>query len=69
MHAHVGFIVSGAIEVEYADGCRKSFSAPQAVVIEPGHDGWVVGSSPAVMIEVDFEGETADRFGLGEHRH
>ena len=69
MHAHVGFIVSGSIEVEYADGCRKAFSAPQAVAIDPGHEGWVVGNAPAVMIEVDFEGDTAKRFGLGDHKH
>lgn len=69
MHAHVGFIVSGAVEIEYADGCRKKFTAPQAVAIDPGHDGWVVGNAPAVMIEVDFEGETAERFGIRGHRH
>jgi hypothetical protein len=70
MHAHVGFIVQGAIEVEYADGCRMRFTAPQAVVIEPGHDGWVAGDSSAVMIEVDFESDTARRFGLAErHKH
>lgn len=70
MHAHVGFIVQGAIGIEYPDGCRKDFTAPQAVVIEPGHEGWVTGDSPAVMIEVDFEGDTAHRFGLPEsHRH
>ena len=44
--------------------------APQAVVIEPRHDAWVVGRSPAVVIEFDFEGATAQRFGLPEsHRH
>jgi hypothetical protein len=64
MHTHVGFIVQGAIEVEYADGCRRTFVAPQAVAIEAGHDGWVTGSEPAVMIEFDFEGDTARRFGL-----
>ena len=69
MHAHVGFIVSGAIEVEYADGCRQTFSAPQAVAISPGHEGWVVGNAPAVMIEVDFEGSTAERFGIRAHQH
>jgi hypothetical protein len=70
MHAHVGFIVSGEIEIEYADGCRKRFNAPQAVVIEPGHDGWVVGDAAAVMIEVDFEGDTARQFGLpATHQH
>lgn len=70
MHAHVGFLVSGQIHIEYADGCRLEFSAPQVVAIEPGHDGWVVGTEPAVLVEVDFEGETARRFGMPEdHRH
>jgi hypothetical protein len=70
MHTHVGFIVQGMIEVEYADGCRRRFTAPEAVTIEAGHDGWVVGDEPAVMIEFDFEGATADRFGLpSSHRH
>lgn len=70
MHTHVGFILEGAIEVEYADGCRRRFTAPEAVTIEAGHDGWVAGNEPAVMIEFDFEGDTARRFGLGSsHRH
>lgn len=70
MHAHVGFIVAGSIEVEYGDGCRTRFTAPQAVVIEPGHEGWVAGDGPAVMIEVDFEADTARQFGLPEtHQH
>ena len=70
MHAHVGFIVQGAIEIRYADGCTRRFSAPEAVVIEPGHDGWVAGDRPAVMIEVDFEGDTARQFGLpASHQH
>ncbi|HJR60878.1 MAG TPA: hypothetical protein VJ813_15820 [Vicinamibacterales bacterium] len=69
-HAHIGFIVRGDIEIQYADGCRVRFSAPQAVVIEPGHDGWVAGEGPAVLIEVDFESDTAPQFGLpAVHRH
>jgi hypothetical protein len=41
-----------------------------AVAIEPGHDGWVVGSEPAVMIEFDFEGDTIQRRGVpAEHSH
>lgn len=70
MHAHVGFIVHGEIEIQYDDGCRVQFSAPQAVVIEAGHDGWVKGDQPAIMIEVDFESDTARRFGLpATHKH
>jgi hypothetical protein len=70
MHAHVGFLARGRIHIEYADGCRLEFSAPHAVYIEPGHEGWVVGNEPAVLIEVDFEGETARHFEMPEtHRH
>ena len=64
MHAHVGYLASGQIQVEYADGCKVKYKAPQIVAIEPGHDGWVVGNEPAVLIEIDFEGETASRFGM-----
>jgi hypothetical protein len=70
MHAHIGFLARGQIHIQYADGCTLEFAAPQVVAIEPGHDGWVVGDEPAVLIEVDFEGETARRFGMPEsHRH
>jgi hypothetical protein len=69
MHAHVGFIARGRIHVEYADGCVSEFVAPQVVAIDPGHEGWVVGNEPAVLIEFDFEGETASRFGMTGHRH
>jgi hypothetical protein len=69
MHAHVGFIARGQIHIQYADGCTLEFAAPQVVAIEPGHEGWVVGNEPAVLIEFDFEGETASRFGMDGHRH
>jgi hypothetical protein len=70
MHAHVGFLVQGQVHVRYNDGCTLEFSAPQVVAIEPGHDGWVVGDEPAVLVEIDFEGDTARRFGMHDvHRH
>ncbi|MGY3089853.1 hypothetical protein ACVWYF_002901 [Hymenobacter sp. UYAg731] len=64
MHAHVGFLASGRINIQYADGALEEFAAPQAVAIAPGHDGWVVGNEPAILIEFDFEGETVARMGL-----
>jgi hypothetical protein len=70
MHAHVGFLARGEIHVEYPDGCAVEFKAPQVVAIEPGHDGWVVGREPAVLIEFDFERDTIERLGMPErHRH
>jgi hypothetical protein len=70
MHAHAGFLARGEIHIEYPDGCVVEHKAPQIVAIEPGHDGWVVGKEPAVMIEFDFERETVSRLGMPEtHRH
>jgi hypothetical protein len=70
MHAHVGFLVRGQVQVTYGDGCVVDFIAPAAVAIDPGHDGAVIGNEPAVLIEFDFEGETAKRFGMPDaHRH
>jgi len=68
MHAHVGFIARGRVAVRYGDGTTAEFVAPQVVAIEPGHDGWVVGDEPAVLIEVDFMNETAARFGMPDRR-
>jgi hypothetical protein len=70
MHAHVGFLARGEIHIEYADGCVMEHKAPQIVAIEPGHDGWVVGKEPVVLIEFDFEGDTVRRLGMPDaHRH
>ncbi len=64
MHAHVGFIAHGRIHMVYPDGTVVEYQAPQIVAIEPGHDGWVMGNEPAVLIEFDFERETVDRIAL-----
>jgi hypothetical protein len=70
MHAHVGYLVHGEIHIEYADGCVVKFKAPQVVAIDPGHDGWVVGKEPVVLIEFDFERDTVARMGMpNSHRH
>ena len=70
MHAHVGFLARGQVHIEYADGCKLEFTAPQVIAIEPEHEGWVVGEEPAVVIEFDFEGNTANRCGMPDrHQH
>jgi hypothetical protein len=70
MHAHVGFLARGEIHIEYGDGCVVKFKAPQVVAIDPGHDGWVVGRQPVVLIEFDFEGDTIAKLGMpAAHSH
>ena len=70
MHAHVGFLAHGEIHIEYADGCVVEYRAPQIIAIDPGHDGWVVGKEPVVLIEFDFEGDTVAKLGMpAKHEH
>jgi hypothetical protein len=70
MHAHVGFLARGRVHIRYADGCTLEYAAPDVLAIEPGHEGWVEGDEPAVVIEFDFERETAARLGMPQrHRH
>lgn len=69
-HTHVGFMVQGTMQVEYADGCRSEFVAPAVVEVLAGHDAWVVGDTAAVVIETEWQMETAAQFGLPpDHRH
>jgi hypothetical protein len=70
MHAHIGFLARGQIHMDFPDGCTLDYVAPQVIVIEPGHDGRVVSNEPAIVIEFDFEDDTAARLGLPEkHQH
>jgi hypothetical protein len=68
-HAHVGFMAKGQINVRFKDGCVIEYKAPQFVAVEPGHEGWVVGDEPAVLIEFDFESDTASKLGVPPHKH
>lgn len=69
MHAHVGFMARGQINVRFADGCVEEFKAPTFVRVEPGHEGWVVGDEPAVLIEFDFESDTVNKLGVPQVHH
>ncbi len=69
-HAHVGFLVEGALSFEFDDGCRLEYVAPAVVDVAPGHDAWVVGDDRAVLVEIDFETGTLGRLGVPvSHRH
>lgn len=68
-HAHVGFIAQGTMVVRFDDGCEVTYTAPDAVVVEPGHDGWVVGDEDVVLVQVDAGPDTSARLGLDDVRH
>lgn len=49
--AHVGYILSGRMCVRMADGREATVGPGDAFVVPPGHDGWVVGDEPCVMLD------------------
>ena len=67
---HVGFLASGSLSFEFPDGCVQEYVAPVAVAVTPGHDAYVVGEEPAVLVQIDFGADTNDRLGLPDaHTH
>lgn len=51
---HVGYVVSGTLHVESDDGTTADVSNGNVYRIAPGHDAWVVGDQPVVVVE--FQG-------------
>lgn len=51
---HIGYAVSGKLHVEHKDGTTGEVKPGDVYRIEPGHDAWVVGDEPAVLVE--FQG-------------
>ncbi len=52
--AHFGYVVSGRMHVQMDDGDGLDMAPGDLINIAPGHDGWVLGNEPCVVI--DFEG-------------
>ena len=46
--------MSGTLRVRKDDGTEKDFKAGDVSLLEAGHDGWVMGDEPVVV--VDFQG-------------
>lgn len=49
---HVQYHVSGRLKVRMADGSEEEFGPGDVGIIPSGHDAWVVGSEPAVAIDI-----------------
>jgi hypothetical protein len=51
---HVGYVVSGQLHVVHDDGTAADVAGGNVYRIAPGHDAWVVGDDPVVVVE--FQG-------------
>jgi hypothetical protein len=57
--AHVGYMISGKMDVVMDDGQRLTFESGDAMSIPPGHDAWIVGDEPCVLIDIGAIGNYA----------
>ncbi len=48
---HFGYVISGRMHVRMDDGTEVDVMPGDAVNFEPGHDAWVVGQEPCVMVD------------------
>ena len=52
--AHFGYQISGTMRIRMDDGTELECKAGEVALVPPGHDAWVVGNEPVVI--VDFQG-------------
>lgn len=48
---HVGYLLSGRLAVRMDNGTEAVAGPGDLVSVPPGHDGWVVGEEPCVMLD------------------
>lgn len=59
MLRHTGLVLSGSLAVQDDEGNEVTLGSGDVVLIEPGHDAWVIGEEPVVMVDV---GDDVDRY-------
>jgi hypothetical protein len=50
--AHLQYHVSGRLRVVMDDGAEAEFGPGDVSFIPPGHDAWVVGNEPVIILDV-----------------
>lgn len=64
---HFQYHVSGTLHVKLNDGTEIECKPGEVSLIPPGHDAWVVGNEPVVLI--DFQGMTNFAKDSEPHQH
>ena len=49
--AHLGYFVSGRMKVVVDDGEEMEYGPGDLAVMAPGHDAWIIGDEPCVVID------------------
>jgi mannose-6-phosphate isomerase-like protein (cupin superfamily) len=57
--AHVWYVVSGRMHIKMDDGSEQEYGPGDLANVPAGHDGWTVGSEPAVLLDMQGAAEFA----------
>jgi hypothetical protein len=57
--AHLQYHLSGRLAVLMDDGSQAEYGPGEVSLLPPGHDAWVVGNEPVVLIDISGMGEYA----------
>ena len=49
---HTNIHISGRMHVKMDDGTEKEYGPGDVGIIPPGHDAWIVGNEPCVIIDI-----------------
>jgi hypothetical protein len=49
---HLQYHVAGRLHIRMDDGTESEFGPGEVSQLPPGHDAWVVGNEPAVLIDI-----------------
>jgi hypothetical protein len=52
--SHLGYVLSGRMRIRMDEGAEAELTPGDFFRISPGHDAWVVGSEPCILL--DFAG-------------
>jgi hypothetical protein len=50
--AHTQYHISGRLHVRMDDGTEMEYGPGDVGVVPPGHDAWVVGNEPVIVIDI-----------------
>ena len=56
---HLQYHISGRLHVVMDDGSQEEFGPGDVSLLPPGHDAWVVGEDPVVVLDISGMGDYA----------
>jgi quercetin dioxygenase-like cupin family protein len=48
---HFVYLAQGQLKIQFSDGKEMDLKAGDIATLPAGHDGWVVGNEPAIMVD------------------